>query len=92
MVAPSPNVALTAMEYTDENWANGINRSQPMFLLQNTLSNRANFHAGITLRFRGSGVRRVVNVQPNDDFLNVAVDSPLDAASDGYPAPIDILD
>lgn len=84
--------AFTAGNVSDANWHFGIwqKDDRPGFTVSRPAVN-ITFTPGQMLRFRGSGVRRVVKVDGKNPNQNVWLDRPLNPETDGFPKAIFLL-
>ncbi len=72
----------------DKNWSNGIYKSLPGFVVNNTPTIRDLLHVGDTLFFYDSGVQHIRALQDNGVWLIVYTDGHLLTVKDGFPNKI----
>lgn len=86
-------VAFTAINYSDSQWLNGIDRrDRNRFVVDLAIGQKLPLQTGFCLNFTQSGTARIVDVHrmvdQNRQTFFVRVDRKLDPAGDGFPHPI----
>ena len=94
---PKPGEAiLRPLDRTDETWENGIRRISGQAGRHGALIDAGTcpprLSPGAFIEFPGSGLRRVVGVEPGDGTVCLWVDAALEPARDGHPHCARLLD
>lgn len=83
---------VTALNYTDSNWENGISRTAPAFFTQNTFVNRQSLAIGDLLKMGNAEPRTIGRIAYSEDYINVYFDGDLfDPKLSGFPNKLEIL-
>jgi hypothetical protein len=78
--------------FTDSNWIKGIGRISSIILINNTPENIDRYSVGKVIKFSNGEARKIVQVEPSEQFLNIHVDGdPLDGLQVGFPNKIEIV-
>ena len=64
------------IDFTDENWQNGVRRGEPAFIVPNTWANRSSLQAGTRLDFEDGFTRTITKTASNHAYLEVYVSGP----------------
>lgn len=87
------NKSFNAFDLTDNNWNNGISRSEVGFFIENNFINRHSLSIGDKLKFNKSGIRVIENIDYSKSYINIFLSgNQLDAINDGYPNKIELIE
>ena len=82
-----------AFDLTDENWTNGVSKSEAAFFVSNNSANRRLYREGRYIRFVNGEIRAIIKVDESDQFLNIYLDgSLLDGEIVGFPNIFEVLE
>jgi hypothetical protein len=82
----------TPADLTDDNWWNGVSRSEAAFFIPVNNKNVGMYKPGAKIKF-GSGLRTVLRTTVSGSWLNVYLDGPtLNPFIDGYPNMFELIE
>lgn len=61
-------------ELTDSNWQSGVSRTAAEFFIRANSANKNSYRVGVHLKIGNSGVRKIIKVEQNGEFLNIHLD------------------
>lgn len=78
---------------TDGNWVHGIARRHAGFFVPNRVPFQAQYQVGRHVRMKNGDTRKITQVSPSGQYINVTVDGPvLDPEQAGLPSGFEVME